>query len=183
MTEKSAKLEFGESNFDRHGLPSASRESFLAAMGRIFSLVAIITTDGPAGRFAITVNSATSASADPPIMLACINRRSPVYDAIVTNELYCLNVLAHGQEHLSDCFAGRPRDGAPFDFNAAQWSVGSTGAPILTGAVASFDCSLLERHDIGSHTAFFGRVLEVREAGLVPLIYGSRLYTRPDTPA
>ncbi len=183
MTDNSATVQCDNLASNCRGLPSASRESFLAAMGRIFSLVAIITTDGPAGRYAITVNSATSASADPPIVLACINRRSPLYDAIIANGVYCLNVLAHGQEHLSDCFAGRPRDGAPFDFTAAQWSAASTGAPILTGAVASFDCALLEQHDIGTHTAFFGRVLEVREAGVVPLIYGSRLYTRPDTAA
>ncbi len=166
---------------DCHGMPSVSRKHFLAAMGRIFSMVAIITTDGPAGRFAITVNSATSASADPPIVLACVNRRSPVHAAIVANKVYCLNVLAHGQEHLSDCFAGRPRDGTPFNFGAAQWTTRKTGAPILTGAVASFDCALLESHDIGTHTVFFGRVLEVCEASTVPFIYGSRLYTRPDT--
>ena len=166
---------------DCHGMPSVRREHFLAAMGRIFSMVAIITTDGPAGRFAITVNSVTSASADPPVVLACVNRRSPLHGAIIANKVYCLNVLAYGQEHLSDCFAGRPRDGMPFDFAAAQWAVGATGAPILAGAVASFDCALLESHDIGTHTVFFGRVLEVCEASTVPLIYGSRLYTRPDT--
>lgn len=166
---------------DFQALPSASRESFLAAMGRIFSLVAIITTDGTAGRFAITVNSVTSASADPPIVLACINRRSPLCDAIRENEVFCLNVLAIGQEHLSDCFAGRPRDGMPFDFASAQWTMGTTGAPVLTGAVASFDSTLHASHDVGTHTVFFGRVLEVREDGAVPLIYGSRSYARPDT--
>ena len=181
MNETPATPRWENAASDCKGLPSVSRDHFLAAMGRIFSMVAIITTDGPAGRFAITVSSVTSASADPPIVLACVNRRSPVYDAILANKAYCLNVLAYGQEYLSDCFAGRPRGGAPFDFAAAQWTGGATGAPILTGAVASFDCALLESHDVGTHTVFFGRVLEVCEASTAPLIYGGRLYTRPDT--
>jgi flavin reductase len=163
--------------------PSVERGTFLAAMGRVFSMVTIVSTDGPAGRFAVTVSSAGSASADPPLVLACINRRSPVNAAIHANGVFCINVLAVGQEHLSDCFAGRPRDGASFDFAGAgaDWVTGKTGSPILRDCVAAFDCVLQSSHGAGSHTVFFGRVLDVLDSGSIPLIYGRRSYARPDT--
>lgn len=167
----------------RHGeQPSIVRERFLGAMGRVFSSVSIVTTDGPAGRFAITVSSVSSASADPPLMLACIQRRSPVNAAIATNGVFGINVLAVGHEHLSDNFAGRPRQGAPFDFDAAEWATSKTGAPLLKGAVASFDCVVDSTHEAGSHTVFFGRVLDIVEAEDSTLIYGRRSYTQPLAP-
>lgn len=161
--------------------PSIARDRFLGAMGRVFSSVSIVTTDGPAGRFAITVSSAGSASADPPLILACIQRRSPVHAAIRENSAFSVNVLAVGQEHLSDCFAGRPRQGAPFDFESAEWHAGKTGVPLLRGAVAAFDCVLHSTHEAGSHTVFFGRVLDIVEADDSTLIYGRRAYTQPVT--
>jgi len=161
--------------------PSVDRDNFLTAMARVFSMVTIVSTDGPAGRFAVTVSSAGSASADPPLVLACINRRSPVNAAIHANGVFCINVLAVGQEHLSDCFAGRPRDGASFDFAGTDWVNGKTGSPVLRDCVAAFDCVLQSSHGAGSHTVFFGRVLEVLDGGSIPLIYGRRSYGKPDT--
>lgn len=162
-------------------LPSVERDKFIRAMGRIFSLVTIVTTDGPAGRFAVTVSSASSASADPPLVLACIQRRSPVNAAIHSNGVFCVNVLAIGQEHISDNFAGRSRDDATFDFASIAWKTIRTGAPVLEGAVAAFDCLLHSTHGAGSHTVFFGRVLDIVEGEDWPLIYGRRGYARPST--
>lgn len=161
--------------------PSVARERFLQAMGSIFSFVTVVTTDGPAGRFAITVSSASSASADPPLILACIRRGSPANAAIHANGVFCVNVLGVGQEHISDNFAGRPREGTPFDFGAADWVIAKTGAPILKSGVAAFDCALHSSHGAGSHTVFFGRVLEIIQHDSWPLIYGRRSYARPST--
>jgi flavin reductase (DIM6/NTAB) family NADH-FMN oxidoreductase RutF len=160
-------------------LRSVARDQFLAAMGRVFSLVTIVATDGPAGRLAVTVSAASSACADPPMMLACINRRSPVNGAIHTNGVFSINVLAVGQEQLSDRFAGRVHDGGSFDFARADWATAQTGSPMLHGAVAAFDCVLQSSHGAGSHTVFFGRVLTVIEGEAMPLIYGRRSYGSP----
>jgi flavin reductase (DIM6/NTAB) family NADH-FMN oxidoreductase RutF len=127
------------------------------------------------------VSSASSASADPPLVLACIQRRSLVNGAIHANGVFCVNVLAIGQEQISDNFAGRSRDCATFDFASARWTIGKTGAPVLKGAVAVFDCLLHSTHGAGSHTVFFGRVLDVIEGEDWPLIYGRRSYARPST--
>ena len=56
---------------------NARREVFVNAMSAAVTGVNLITTDGRAGRFGVTVSAMCSVSADPPILLACVNRRSP----------------------------------------------------------------------------------------------------------
>jgi len=163
-------------------LPSVQRGRFVTAMARMFSAVTIVSTDGPGGRAAVTVSSATSASADPPLILACIHRRSPVNAAIHANGVFCVNVLAVDQGHLSDRFAGRPRDGIAFDFAQASWTTAKTGSPLLSGAVAAFDCVLQSSHGAGTHTIFFGRVLETVEQAEMPLLYGLRSLPQSEHP-
>jgi len=67
---------------------------FVEAMAAAVSPVSIVTTNGPAGRFGLTVSAVTSVSADPPLVLACINKKSPLLSAIRTNKLFCINMLS-----------------------------------------------------------------------------------------
>ena len=159
--------------------PSVPSSLFVRAMGRAVSGVTIVATDGPAGRCAVTVSAMSSVSAEPPLVLACIRRGSPANRAIRENGVFCINVLAHCQAHVSDTFAGRPRSGEPFDFTVGAWGAAVTGAPCLDGAVATFDCALWSCHEAGSHTVFIGRVLAAGEGEAAPLLYTSRSYGRP----
>ena len=155
---------------------SADPGRFIDAMGRAVTGVNVISTDGPAGRFAVTVSAVSSVSAAPPMVLACINRRSPASSAVRENGVFCVNVLGAGQSHVSDTFAGRPASGQPFDFGCAGWDGEATGSPCLLGAVASFDCALESAVDAGTHTIFVGRVLAVRQEDQAPLLYTRRSY-------
>lgn len=154
------------------------RRAFIGAMGRVVSSVTIVTTDGPGGRFGVTVSAMSSVSADPPLILACINRRSPASKAIAENRVFGVNVLAIHQRSIAQTFAGRPETGRPFDFACADWRVRATGAPILEGAIAAFDCRLLTAYDAGTHRIFIGEVLEAVTGPGEPLLYGERRYGR-----
>jgi len=98
-----------EGNITAHEIarPDSRRQDFINAMSGAVTGVNVITTDGRAGRFGITVSAMCSVSADPPMLLACINRRSPVCSAILSNQVYCVNVLSASQRDLADSFAGR----------------------------------------------------------------------------
>ncbi len=84
---------------------------FVEAMAAAASGVSIVTTDGPAGRFGLTVSALTSVSADPPLLLACINRKNPISAAITENGCFVANLLAENQVALAKIFAGRPELG------------------------------------------------------------------------
>lgn len=154
---------------------------FVAAMRADVTAVNLVTTDGPAGRFGLTVSAVSSVSAEPPLILACLNRRSPAVAAISRNGVFCVNALNAAQAPIADCFAGHPRDAAlPFDFACGSWLPGRSGAPELAGAVASLDCTVFAQHSAGSHEIFIGRVLSVISRTLPPLLYWDRQYGKPD---
>jgi flavin reductase (DIM6/NTAB) family NADH-FMN oxidoreductase RutF len=165
---------------ERNGAaPSVARDLFVQAMGRAVSGVTVVATDGPAGRFAVTVSAMSSVSAEPPLVLACIQRRCPANRAVRENGVFAISILAAAQAHVSDTFAGRPRQGDPFDFAIGEWRRAVTGAPCLAGAVATFDCALWSAHEAGSHIIFVGRVLAVDAREAAPLLYSGRRYGRP----
>ncbi len=169
----------GNAGESRGDTPSVASGLFVQAMGRAVSGVTVVATDGKAGRFAVTVSAMSSVSAEPPLVLACIQRRCPANRAVRENGVFSINVLAAAQAHVSDTFAGRPRQGEPFDFAVGEWRQAATGAPCLRGAVAVFDCALWSAHEAGSHTIFIGRVLAVGASEAAPLLYTGRRYGRP----
>jgi len=162
-----------------HPRESVDSSTFLDAMSLAVTGVSIVTTDGVAGRFGITVSAVASLSADPPLVLASINQRSPACAAVRENGVFCINLLSTQQQELADTFAGRPTHGEPFDFRRPAWSPGTSGSPHFDDAVATFDCVLEQTHEAGSHTLFIGRVVEAIGSTADPLLYTRRAYGRP----
>ncbi|NNE25024.1 MAG: flavin reductase [Rhizobiales bacterium] len=160
----------------RYALPAAEAERFTSAMAMAATAVSVVTTDGAAGKFGLTVSAVSSVSAEPPMVLACINRRSPLAEAVTRNKIFCINLLAASQCLVSDVFAGRASEAMPYDFSCADWYFGMTGAPMLAGAAASFDCNLEAAHDAGTHRIIIGKVLQAATGEHEPLVYARRGY-------
>ncbi len=167
----------GEKN--RTGLNSVERQEFVNAMAGAVTGVTVVTTAGVAGRYGLTVSAVVSVSADPPMVLACINRRSPAGAAVRENRAFCVNILSIEQRHVAETFSGRPTRGTPYEFSTADWTPGVTGTPRLVNAVSSFDCVLETAHVSGSHIIFIGRVVAVCSGGGRPLLYTHRRYGEP----
>ena len=162
----------------KDGLVEA-RASFLQAMAEAATSVTLVTTDGAAGRFGVTVSAFASVSADPPMLLACINRKSPAAAAIAANGGYCVNVLSAAQSFLADVFAGRSERFAPYDFGCADWQRADGGWRLLD-SIASFDCALDRDIAAGTHQVLIGRVLATHrdaQADASSLIYARRAYS------
>jgi flavin reductase len=155
------------------------KDEFVSAMARAVNGVAVVATNGPGGRFGITVSSVASVSADPPLVLACVNRSSVAHRALKENGVFCVNLLSTAQCELADAFAGRPSRGQAYEFEKRMWRTGLTGSPQLNGALATFDCVLEQAHEAGSHTVFIGRVTGVTARPGDPLLYTARSYGRP----
>lgn len=155
---------------------------FIEAMSRAATFVAVVTTDGEAGRFGVTISSLTSVSADGdhPSLLACLHHKSPAAEAILTNRAFCANLLHEDQHEVSDLFAGRMAEGEhAVRFDRTPWSGGALGQPVLAGATASFQCQVATSVLWETHHIIIGRVTDVvlsesREA----LLYGQRAYRR-----
>jgi flavin reductase (DIM6/NTAB) family NADH-FMN oxidoreductase RutF len=154
------------------------RDRFITAMAMAATPVTVVTTDGGAGRFGLTVSAVSSVSADPPMLLACVNRKSPAADAITKNGRFAVNLLAAEGRAFAETFSGRPREGKPFDFANHDWEISKMGMPIVPEACAVFECEVEQATDAGTHRIFIGRVLASRRGEAEPLIYCNRNYGR-----
>lgn len=133
------------------------KQDFRDAMARLGSAVNIITTDGPGGRAGFTASAVCSVTDTPPTLLVCLNRSASVYSVFKQNQTLCVNTLAAEHESLSNLFGGK----TPMDlrFSAARWSTLVTGAPILHGAIVSFDCQISQLVSVGTHDILFCQVV------------------------
>lgn len=154
-------------------------KSFTNAMRSAVNGVSIVTTDGPHGRFGLTVSSMTSVSAEPPMLLVCVNRSSVAHDAIAANRRFAINVLAAHQQHLAAAFAGSTAQGRAYDFDAGDWSVTASNLPQLVDPVALFECELESLTEAGTHSIFLGRVVSASGRKIAPLAYSNREYGVP----
>ena len=132
---------------------AVDKQDFRDAMARLGSAVNIITTDGPAGRAGFTASAVCSVTDTPPTLLVCLNRSAPVYSVFQQNQTLCVNTLCAEHESLSNLFGGK----TPMEmrFSAARWSTLVTGCPVLSGAVASFDCHITQVISVGTHDILF----------------------------
>ena len=136
------------------------RDAFRDAMAKLAGAVNVVTTDGPGGRAGFTASAVCSVSDAPPTLLVCLNRSASVYETFKANRSLCVNTLAHAQEAVATMFGGK----TPMAdrFAAAAWTTLSTGAPVLDGALACFDCSVADIVESGTHDVMFCTVLAVR---------------------
>lgn len=130
--------------------------AFREGMSRLGAAVNLVATDGPAGRFGLTVSAVCSVTDTPPTLLVCINRKSFSHDAFIENAVLSVNVLSEEHQCLSQTFSRRI-EGDRFDFG--QWERRVTGAPCLSDAAVSFDCRVADASLRGTHSVLFCHVL------------------------
>ena len=107
----------------------------------------------------MTANAIASISVDPPLMMASVARRAETHGAIIGSHAFAISVLASDQRELADCFA-QPTTAAKLTrFCDATWDEAESGSPILDGALAYYDCRLVNRFDGGDHTIFLGEIV------------------------
>ena len=158
--------------------PPVPVEEFVAAMGLAATGVSVVTTDGPRGRFGLTVSAISSVSAEPPLVLCCINRKSPAVAAVEGNGVFAVNLLSAAHRAYAETFSGRPRDGRPFVFSNHAWCDGELGLPLVADATAIFECEVHDRLDAGTHRIFIGRVVAAHSGAADPLVYCNRAFAR-----
>ncbi|MBU2664071.1 flavin reductase [Actinoplanes bogorensis] len=140
---------------------------FRHVVGHLASGVTVITTDTGDIRYGMTASSVTSLSADPPMMLACLNNSVPTAGAVTSSGRYAVNVLGDGQGELARQFASPSTD----KFRGVAVHPGTLGLPLLSDALAHIECEVAERVTGGTHTIFLGRVRSATAGNGQPLTY------------
>lgn len=137
-------------------------------LGRYATGVTIITClDTQGERIGLTVNSFASLSLAPPLVLWSLRQVSPSLVAFRQARTFAVNVLAESQVELSRRFASQTDD----KFAEGQWAPGESGAPVLAGAAAVLECETTLQQDAGDHVLFIGRVLQIADLAVAPLVF------------
>jgi flavin reductase (DIM6/NTAB) family NADH-FMN oxidoreductase RutF len=150
-------------------------EEYRAALGQFATGVTIVTARAADGRLlGLTANSFNSVSLTPPLVLWSLAPQSTSMPGFLAATHYAINVLAADQRLLAERFARKGID----RFEGTPWHRGLTGAPVIDGAVAVFECSHRSQHDEGDHLIFVGRVEHCsRRVGATPLVFhGGRFF-------
>lgn len=145
---------------------------FRQALGRFTTGICVATTLDPEGTpVGLTINSFNSVSLDPPLVLWSIGKSTASRPDFETSDHFSINVLSSDQKPVSDRFA-RPGD----KFSEVDWREGSTGAPVLDGCIATFECRTAHRYEGGDHIIVIGEVVRFERREGQPLLYVDGTY-------
>jgi len=150
---------------EEHGLRST--------LGCFATGVTIVTTRGQGGRrIGVTVNSFSSVSLNPPLVLWSLSRKSPNLEEFCRAGYFAVNVLADDQYDLSLRFSTPLRD----KFEGVEYVEGAGGVPLVRGAIAQFVCRNFRQYDGGDHMIFIGEIKQYNRFDGRPLVFHSGRY-------
>jgi flavin reductase (DIM6/NTAB) family NADH-FMN oxidoreductase RutF len=156
--------------------PDFSPQAFRAALGGFATGVTIVTARTASGELiGLTANSFNSVSMNPPLVLWSLARAAGSLGAFSTGSHYAINILAADQKALAERFATKGAE----RWAGVNYVLGVSGAPVLQGALATFECFNRSQYEEGDHVIFVGEVERCARAatGAPLLFHGGRFYT------
>jgi len=160
------------------GRESIDPKALRRSLGHFATGVAVVTTRHDGMDLGITVNSFTSLSMNPPLVLWCIARTSRSYPAFTKSDHFIINVLAADQVTVSNRFAFR--EGAEFPADV-PFRRAVADMPLLEGSSAYFQCRKTDAFDGGDHVALIGEVIDFEGSDRPGLVYHRGQYAIADS--
>ena len=143
-------------------------KAFRQALGQFATGVTVVTCSDRQGKHCgITANSFSSVSLEPPLLLWNIAKSSNSLQAYLEAENFAVNVLEQTQKQISTHFAQSNHQ----IFDGIDFSLSESGAPILPGTLACFECKTLHTHDSGDHYIIIGEVERFTQRSGKPLLF------------
>ena len=127
------------------------------ALASYMTGVTVVTTRAEDGTLVgFTANSFTSVSLNPPLLLVCPGNHLSSFDIFAKATHFSINILAEGQETISNIFAGSKED----RFTQIHWQEDQFGNPLIEGTAAQFSCRLYDRVEAGDHHILIGEIAQ-----------------------
>ena len=153
-------------------MPDPSPQDFRDAMRGLTGHCSLITVGAGAVATGLVVTSAISLSAEPPFLLACVNRASSSWPVLKAVGHFGWSALGAGHQAVAERFSGKSGLRGAARYLGAEWEMAETGAQLLVGAPLALDCTVEEMIDRATHSIVIGRVRAIRStAGAGALLY------------
>lgn len=144
-------------------------DEFKAAMALRASGVSIVTARAGDEVHGMTMTDFAGVSLAPPLALICADKSANTLKVIQKGGNFAINLLAAGQDALSNKFASKKEEWTRFD--GLSCGRAATGAPLIPGAIASLDCRVVAQHDAGDHVLVVGQIEAFVRGEGEPLLY------------
>jgi 3-hydroxy-9,10-secoandrosta-1,3,5(10)-triene-9,17-dione monooxygenase reductase component len=152
---------------------AVDKDSFRKICSRFATGIAIATVAGENGApLGLTINSFTSVSCCPPLVLICIDYRCALLPAFRAHSYYGINFLADSQRDLSVRFAQREIN----RFEGVLWRHGETGVPLIDGCLGQLECCVSQAVEAGDHAILIAEVVAAECRDGEPLVYYGSSY-------
>lgn len=139
-------------------------------MGKFSTGVTVITTKVDEGVHGMTANAFMSVSLEPKLVTISIDNRAKMLNKIKASGKYAVSFLSEEQLNISMHFAGQKQMDEPIAFDYIQ------GIPVVPNALASVVCDVEQTFEVGDHTLFIGRVIDISVNDGNPLTFFSGKY-------
>ena len=146
-----------------------SPDLFRKVAGCFATGVTVVTTQDREGvPYGLTVNSFTSVSLDPPLVLVCLDNGLTGLDIFLESRRFAVNILTKDQQDVSNHFASRGTDRSQ-----GPYAPGETGVPVVTGSMAWFECETVHEYAGGDHVILLAEVKAARlgDPETAPLLF------------
>ena len=155
---------------------TVDKAHFFRIMGAFPSGITIVTSLDAAGRpCGFTSSAISSVSADPPLLLVCVDKNSRTLPALLHTRKFVVNFIREGRDDLSTRFASKSAD----KFVGVSWRATNNGVPCLyADTLAHAECTLVREIEVGDHLILIGHVEagDVSDPEAQPLMYFRRSY-------
>ncbi|NKX53677.1 flavin reductase [Arthrobacter sp. E918] len=138
-------------------------------MGRFLTGVAVVTTRSGDELHGMTINSLTSISLDPPILMVSLTFGARTTDALLESGRFAISILGAKQEAIARKFATRGGE----RFEVGEFDYTDNGLPVVKDALSQADCTVVNQYEIGDHQVFFGQVTGCRDRNGAALAFNA----------
>lgn len=138
-------------------------KTFTNAMRALVGNCSVITVGEGEDKSGLLVTSAISLSADPPLLLACVNKSASSWPMFKKYQKFGWSSLGSDHQAIAENFSGFGGVKGADRYQGANWEIAETGALLLEGAPTAFDCTLEDMIDRATHSIVIGRVRAIRQ--------------------
>lgn len=159
-----------------------SEKEFKECLSHYSTGITIVSTcDANSQNYAITVNSFTSVSLKPPLVLFCIDKSSSSVNAFLESDGFAVTILDYSQHNIAKQFASSSQN----KWDGINYVKGATGSPIILPNLSFMECEKFTDYEAGDHYIVIGKVIHLDVAKSEkknPLIYFRGAYHHSPQP-
>ena len=158
--------------FTKKFMKKVNKDNFKKTLSAFATGITVVATKYNSILYGKTINSFSSLSLSPPLILFSLDNKSSKLNIFKKSEKITINILSKKQKLMSSNFAKKNPDWQNIDYDLLK-----NGNPIIKNCVSNLDCKIIDKIKKGDHIIFICQVSHViNNDKLKPLIYYNAKY-------